>query len=110
MVNSACMLRRDCFESLGGFNVEIPLYEDVDFWMRAIRRHGFVFVDRPILEYRTGAPSLIHDLNGDWDAIGGSYRIIHDRYRESHGTMEYAALKLLSFALPHVSPGRSSAR
>jgi GT2 family glycosyltransferase len=107
MVNSACMIRRDRFEALGGFDPAILYYEDVDFWMRAIRKWGHVFVDRPILHYRTGASSLIHDLKGDWTPVQDAYRIIHRKYRSEHGLLEYACLKLLSFHLPSVSVSAS---
>jgi len=104
MVNSACMIRRQCFDALGGFDPDILYYEDVDFWMRAIRKFGHVFVDRPILQYRTGRSSLIHDLQGNWQPVADAYGIIHRKYRTEHGLLEYAVLKVLSLTLASVSP------
>lgn len=104
MVNSACLIRRECIEPLGGFDPTIQVYEDVDFWMRGIRKFGHIFLDRPILEYRTGASSLMHDLQGDWHPVADSYKIIHSKYKAEHGMFEYAALKLLSFSIPTVAP------
>ena len=63
LVNSARLIRRECVEALGGYNEDLAVFEDVDFYLRAIRRFGCVFVDRPVLEYRTGAPSLMHNLS-----------------------------------------------
>jgi len=97
------MIRRDHFDALGGFDPTIAYYQDVDFWMRGIRKFGHVFVDRPILQYRTGASSRTQDLNGDWTPVQASYRIIHQKYRVEHGLLEYALLKLLSYRLPPVS-------
>jgi GT2 family glycosyltransferase len=104
MVNSACIIRRECFDALGGFDPALHVYEDVDFWMRAIRKFGHVFVDQPILEYRTGASSLIHDLNGDWAPVRECYRLIQHKYRAEHGALEYAVLHLFSRLLPSVAP------
>jgi glycosyltransferase involved in cell wall biosynthesis len=99
MVNSSGMVRRECFEALGGYDPSIAYYEDVEFWMRGMRRYGFIYADRPILEYRTGAPSLMHDLANDWKPVEDSYRIIHGKYKAEHGILEYALLKLLSMRL-----------
>lgn len=104
MVNSACMIRRELFQSLGGYDPNIAYYEDVDFWMRAIREFGHVYVDRPILNYRVGASSLIHDLKDDWTPVKQSYQIIHSKYKQQHGFIEYAFLKALSLTLPSVIP------
>lgn len=102
-VNSACMIRREFFEPLGGFDPSIPVYEDVDFWMRAIRRYGHVYVDRPVLHYRTGRPSLMHALGDDTSLVHESNTMIHQKYRKEHGELEYrllqACTKLLPFSL-----------
>jgi glycosyltransferase involved in cell wall biosynthesis len=100
MVNSACMIRRSLFAATGGYDASIPVYEDVDFYMRSIRRFGHVFVDRPVLHYRTGAPSLMFNLNGDNTKVVESYQIIHRNYREAHGTLEFMALKGLAKLFP----------
>jgi glycosyltransferase involved in cell wall biosynthesis len=100
IINSTCMIRRSCLEKLGGYDGSIPVYEDVEFFMRGIRKFGHVFVDYPVLHYRTGAPSLIHNLKGDKTPIAESYRIIHKKYRAEHGRREYAALWLVSRLLP----------
>ena len=107
MVNSACMIRRSCFGALNGFDSELPLYEDVDFWMRAIRTFNHVFVNCPVLEYRTGASS-IHDLGGDWSPVRACYQRIQHKYRAEHGVWEYAALNLYARFLPPVAPPWSS--
>jgi GT2 family glycosyltransferase len=99
MVNSACMIRRELVEPLGGFDPSIPVYEDVEFYMRAIRRYGHVYVDRPVLEYRTGAPSLMHNLKGDNAKVEEAYAIMGRKYREEHGVLEFRALQLLAKVL-----------
>jgi glycosyltransferase involved in cell wall biosynthesis len=100
IINSACMMRRDCAVALGGYDPAIPYYEDVEFHMRGIRRWGHVFVDCPVLHYRTGAPSLIHNLKGDHEAILNSYKIIHRKYKETYGLVDYRALQAVCKVLP----------
>lgn len=92
LVNSVCIVRRECFEKVGGYDPAVHRCEDVDFYLRAIRSCGFAYVDRPVLEYRTGASSLMHDLE-DNSKVVDSYRVIHSKYRAAHGAPEFYALK-----------------
>jgi len=96
LVNSACMIRRACLDELGGYDPTIPVCEDVEFYLRAIRRFGGIFVDQPVLHYRTGASSLMHDLNGS-AAVAESYRLMYDKYRREHGSAEFLMLRALSY-------------
>jgi glycosyltransferase involved in cell wall biosynthesis len=96
LVNSACMIRRRCAEQVGGYGLDVARAEDVDFYMRAIRRCGHVFVDRPVLRYRTGAPSLMHSMASGSALLSESYQAIHNRYRREHGVVEFVLMKLLA--------------
>lgn len=95
LVNSACILRRECIEPLGGYDKDIRLVEDVDFYHRAIRRFGCVYLDRVVLHYRTGAPSLMHDRVGTAQLVS-AYNRMHAKYKSEHGTLEFMILKLLA--------------
>jgi len=97
LVNSACMLRRECIEPLGGYDVDCELNEDADFYLRAIRRFGCVYLNRVVVHYRTCAPSLMHDRVGS-DPLSRAYRHIHRKYRAEHGAIEYMSLKLFARA------------
>lgn len=94
----ANMIRRECFESVGGFNTTIPLYEDVDMYLRAIRRFGFAFVDDIVLHRRTGHASLINDEIEGSGVTAKSYGMIYDAYRAQFGATELLALKALAKA------------
>ncbi len=98
IVNSSCMIRRDVFETAGGYDESIRCYEDVEFYLRVGREHGFTFVDRPVLYYRVGAPSLMQPLREteNFDVLRGTYRIMYDRYRRQYGDLEFFALKAMS--------------
>ncbi len=97
LVCSAGMVRREHIEALGGFDTAMPLVEDVDFFMRAIRHGGVQFLDRPALRYRIG-PSLMRQPGRD-RMVEESYRQSHARYRAQHGLAEFAALKALAKGL-----------
>jgi hypothetical protein len=60
LVCSAGILRRDCLVRLGGFDPELCLREDVDFYSRSMRHFGVFFLDQVGLRYRIGSPSLMH--------------------------------------------------
>ena len=97
IVCSNCIVRREYVVALGGFDTEITLVEDVDFYGRAMRRFGALFLERVTLHYRIG-PSLMHSRKGD-EAIVESYRRMHANYRKLWGTADFLALKLFARGL-----------
>jgi glycosyltransferase involved in cell wall biosynthesis len=91
-VNSAGMVRRSVALAIGGYAVDIPRCEDVEFYLRAIRESGFVFVDRPVVRYSTGETSLMHTQT-DAALLNQSYETIHARYRDRYGLAEFGLLR-----------------
>ncbi len=102
LVNSACMVRRECFEITGGYDPDLPVNEDVELWLRVVRGSGFAFVDRPVVRYRTGSPSLMRDTLAKNDAgrakFRAAYARMHQKYREQYGPSEFYALKVFARA------------
>lgn len=96
--NSACIIRRKHIATLHGYNPELPLYEDLDFYLRAIRAFGFVFVDQVVVQYRMGEPSLM-SAQKDTRRIEAAYNYVRSTYRAAHGMIEYGALRMLSAAM-----------
>lgn len=92
--NSACMARRAVFEAVGGFDSEIAICEDADLWGRIADHSGFVFVDRPVVQYRTGAPSLMHSLVENDPRLHSSYQHMQAKYRQRHGHLPSLFSKL----------------
>jgi glycosyltransferase involved in cell wall biosynthesis len=99
IVNSVCAIRRTLALELEGYDTEMAVYEDVDFYTRAIRHGGHVFVDYPVLNYATGAPSLIHDLKGDQTLVHQSNRSAHTKMRNAQA-VRYRVLQVISKLLP----------
>jgi glycosyltransferase involved in cell wall biosynthesis len=100
IINSCCMIRCDRARQLGGYDPDLSVYEDVEFFTRGIRQFGHVFVPHPVLRYSTGLPSMIHDLEGETTPIQESYRIMHRKYRNRHGMVDYRLLQIVSKSLP----------
>ena len=92
LVCGAGMVRRTLIPAIEGFDERLPILEDVDFYMRAIRAGGARFIDMPALEYRIG-PSLMRAPNRQ-PKIDESYQMTHARYRAQHGLVEFFCLKL----------------
>lgn len=94
LVNSACMARRTAFMSSGGYDADIPICEDAELWGRIVQATDYVFIDRPVVRYRTGAPSLMRNLAEKDEKLYISYRRIQDKYRRAHGSLNFLAAKL----------------
>ena len=108
LVPSTCLVRRGLMGYGGGFDPRVPLIDDVEFFARVIRRFGHVFVDHPVLHRRTGAPSMTFSseprgavaAGGDGPTpIVQGYQRMYQKYRETHGSLEFFALKLLARTL-----------
>jgi glycosyltransferase involved in cell wall biosynthesis len=95
LVNSACMIRREHVQSLDGYDANIMLNEDVDFFCRAIRAYGCRFLDQVVVHYRILPTSLMHGRTGNQKLID-SYQRMYARYRAKHGGIELLAMKILA--------------
>ena len=93
IVNSACMARRTAFVASGGYDADIPICEDTELWARIVDATGYVFLDRSVVRYRTGAPSLMHNLAVHDEKLDISYRRIQNKYRRAHGALNFLAMK-----------------
>jgi len=93
MVCSAGMARRAAFAAVGGFDADIPICEDSELWARIAQGRGHIFIDRPVVRYRTGAPSMMHNLAENDEKFHVSYRRIQGKYRQAHGLLQYMAMK-----------------
>jgi hypothetical protein len=52
------MVRRACFERVGGFNVRMVQDVDMDMWLRVLAFYDAGFVDAPVSVYRRRANSV----------------------------------------------------
>jgi glycosyltransferase involved in cell wall biosynthesis len=61
ILTSSVMLRRECFDSVGGFDRTFRGREDYDFFLRVARRFPTQFIDRALVGYRLLPGSLSSD-------------------------------------------------
>ncbi len=88
---SSFMVRRHCFEEVGGFDEHLKAMEDLDFCLRIARRHRIVYLPEPVGSYRVHGPSL----SGKPEKVYPSYITIFERLlrdpeaRGSHGLIRH---------------------
>jgi glycosyltransferase involved in cell wall biosynthesis len=95
LVCSAAMVRTEVVKTLGGFDPNARLAEDVEFYARAIRRSGAKFLDRKVLDYRIGPTSLMR-AKPSVEEVSQTYQLMYKSYRRDYGSNELLALKLLA--------------
>lgn len=81
MIGATCLMRRDLFESVGGYDPEFRGYEDWEFWVHALEK-GWRGrnVDTVTLEYRRHGQTMLADARREY---GRWYR----RLREKHAAV-----------------------
>lgn len=58
------VVRKKCFERLGGFKENIPMGIDYDLWLRLSTCYEFDYVDRPLLYYRVWPGQMSKNYKG----------------------------------------------
>jgi glycosyltransferase involved in cell wall biosynthesis len=99
LVCSAGIVRRECVVRVGGFDPDIRLMEDADFYTRVIRECGACFLDHVSIKYRIGSPSLMHSPNPTPQQVfeqRGGHRQMHTNYQATRGICEFYALALFT--------------
>ena len=99
LVCGAGVVRRTCLARVGGFDPEMSLFEDTDFFCRMTRGCGAHFLDRVTLRYRIGSPSLMHDPDPSPEQLQAERdgaRRVWLNYRRCYGTLEFLALAALT--------------
>jgi hypothetical protein len=100
LVTGAGIIRRECVERLGGFDPQMRIREDWDFFARVMRHSGAFFLDRIALRYRISGQSLLHyslDLSeADLQDLREARERKRTKYRAERGILEYVALKLFT--------------
>jgi glycosyltransferase involved in cell wall biosynthesis len=56
------MVKRECFDRLGGFKESLRMGIDYDLWLRFSTQYEFDYVDRPLLQYRVWSGQMSKNL------------------------------------------------
>lgn len=75
-VSSSVLMRRKCFEEIGNFDVNLPMNQDYDLWIRIAKRYSLFYLNKVTVRYR------VRD-----DSASGSREIRAYRYREHDAVM-----------------------
>jgi glycosyltransferase involved in cell wall biosynthesis len=57
-----CVIKRECFERLGGFREQVRMGIDYDLWLKFSTQYEFDYVDRPLLYYRLWAGQMSNNF------------------------------------------------
>lgn len=94
LINSACIARRSVFEQVGGFDEHIAVCEDADLWARMALASDFIFLNHPVVRYRTGAASIMNGLARNDPRLPESYRRIRANFVASVGRLDALFLRI----------------
>jgi peptidoglycan/xylan/chitin deacetylase (PgdA/CDA1 family)/glycosyltransferase involved in cell wall biosynthesis len=92
-VHVSSLLRRTLWDAVGGFDPALPAYEDLDFWLRAIRL-GFrgEILDQPLLYYRV-RPDSRYRLGIEPETYRAAMAAVIDKHRDFIQTSGVEVLK-----------------
>ena len=48
---SSAMIKKECFEKVGFFDESLPMYEEVDLWLRIAKHYPIGFINTPLTVY-----------------------------------------------------------
>jgi glycosyltransferase involved in cell wall biosynthesis len=74
IATSSVLMDRDICKKISGFNHNIPVGEDWDYWLRAISCTGAKYVNKPLVRYRVQLDSLSRNTG---NLISGSLMVIN---------------------------------
>jgi glycosyltransferase involved in cell wall biosynthesis len=77
---SSCVVRREVFSHVGGFDPEWDLSIDYDLWLRVAKFYRFDFVGEELVRYRTGHGNLSKKLRDRVDTAVSIMRRAESRY------------------------------
>jgi glycosyltransferase involved in cell wall biosynthesis len=76
---SSVMVRRDALNAVGGFEEKLKIGEDLELWLRLLRRGRFLQIPEPLTGYRQHNQQLTNNLMFKIIANGEARKIIIDR-------------------------------
>lgn len=86
IIASAALVRRECFERLGGFNEEYFGSGDWEMWLRIAAAYPVGYVDLPLTFYRVHGANASHKLERIWQDDERLRKWIRSQYA-SYGQM-----------------------
>lgn len=97
---SSVVVRRECFERHGGFDVALRTGEDYDMWLRLSAHYEFDFIAERATRYRIWGGQMSHDYRARYET---GIRTMQRFLDENPGTVDRAAVRR---AWAHTYTGR----
>jgi glycosyltransferase involved in cell wall biosynthesis len=70
---STAVVRRECFEGVGGFDVQLRSSQDWDLWIRIARGYAIEFIPRPLVKFLNHDLRITHNMSSK---IQGKERLL----------------------------------
>ncbi len=99
---STAVVRRECFERCGGFDVALRTGEDYEMWLRLSAHFEFDFIPESTMRYRTGGWQMSTDYRGRYETAIGVMQRFLDR---NPGAVDRAVVRS---AWAHTYTGRGN--
>jgi len=96
--SSAGLIKRECFDKIGGFDERLKTAEDWDIYLRIAQEYKFKFIEEPLYVSYLNKDSLRFDMNKHKAA----YKVIREKtadYIKSLGVLPYLKYRLSSYYL-----------
>lgn len=89
---SQAIIKKECFDLVGMFDVDMPARQDYEMWLRISREYKIVGVPEKLLYYRIHPGERI---STNWSKCLNSYKLILEKYKEDYKHNTYAKSKLI---------------
>lgn len=63
LATPSVVVRKACYDQIGGFDVELRISEDYDMWLRLTERFQFVGIPQPLVAIRVHATNTMADID-----------------------------------------------
>lgn len=95
------MVRREAFDSIGGFDERLRMSIDYDAWLKISLRYDFRFVDEPVACYRIWEGQMSHNMETRIE----NFMKLLDRFFEEHPDAVSGLEKRQCLGYTHVTRG-----
>lgn len=112
LATPSIVVRKTCFDQIGGFDPQFRISEDYDMWLRLSKHHRFVGVCRPLVRIRVHAANTMSDVDTlvkarlaltrkHFGELEGDGSALSDNARMAHGfAFRSIALKYIEYGQP----------
>jgi len=110
---SSIVIRKTCYDQVGGFDARFRIKEDADMWLRMARQFRIIGVPQPLMCYRIHATNTMSDVSAFCEAqlaFAQKYfgDLADDGSNASEATRAAYGYAYRSIALKYIETGRQS--